>query len=130
MSKDITKAVPLLYEFWHDLEPWYLNKFPGRKLILTHVDRTPVEQLRLFCQGRLPENPGEIVTWKDGFVRFSKHNYMPARAFDVAIIVGGHADWRETAALGMVGAVEALGYAGRVRWGVIGAKDYYHFEVI
>jgi len=130
MSKDITKAVPFLQEVWPRLKTWYEAKYPGRTLILTHVDRTPVEQLTLFVQGRLPDHPGAIVTNLDGFVHKSKHNYVPAQAFDVAVVINGKADWSVSVAQDLSTAVHELGYDGHVVWGGTWAMlDRYHFEV-
>ena len=130
MSRDISKAHPLLVEFWGKVDPWYKAKFPERELILTHVDRSPVEQLLLFVQGRLPAYPGDIVTWKDGFVNKSKHNFLPlSHAIDVGIKVNGKFDWTDATAKTLASAVMDLGYIGRIRWG--GAfKDMYHWEVV
>jgi hypothetical protein len=130
MSRDITKSVPLLQEFWPRLNAWYSEQFPGRTLIVTHVDRTPVEQLTLFCQGRLPDHPGAVVTDLDGFVHKSKHNAVPAKAIDVAVIIAGKPDWDEDKAQDLSTAVHELGYDGRIIWGGTWAShDRYHFEV-
>jgi hypothetical protein len=128
---DITQSDPILQEFWAKLQPWYAAKYPGRSLILTYVRRTPVEQLRLFCQGRLPEISGEIVTGLDGFIKMSKHNFNPSRAIDVAILVSGKADWSRSAAVTLAPAVRELGYIGRIEWGGswVSLEDWYHFQV-
>ena len=131
MSRDITKACFLLQEFWPKLALWYANKYPGQTLIITHVDRTPVEQLKLFIQGRLPEKPGQIVTFKDGFINRSKHNSIPSRAFDVAIVINGKATWSTTIAQNLATAVHELAYDGRVVWGgSFSFLDFYHYEVV
>ena len=130
MSKDITKAVPTLRYFWPTLKAWYEKKYPGRTLILTHVDRTPVEQLTLFVQGRLPQFPGAIVTTLDGFVHQSKHNAVPSKAIDVAIMENGTVDWTTTRAQDLATAVHELGYDGKIVWGGSWSfHDFYHFEV-
>ena len=131
MSRDITKACFLLQEFWPKLALWYANKYPGQTLIITHVDRTPVEQLKLFCQGRMPGYDGPIVTNLDGFVHMSKHNAVPSKAIDVAIIVAGKPDWSTVKAMNLATAVADLGYKGRVVWGgSFSFLDFYHYEVV
>lgn len=130
MSRDISKAHPLLQEFWGKLPGRYNTKFPERELVLTHVDRSPIEQLTLFVQGRLPQFPGSIVTWKDGFINKSKHNFLPlSHAIDVGIKVNGKFDWTVTTAKSLSSVVMDLGYIGRIRWGG-SFGDQYHFEVI
>ncbi len=129
MSRDLTKAVLLLQEFFPKLKARYEELHPGCELFITHVDRTPVEQLHLFVQGRLPEFPGEIVTWKDGFVCHSKHNDVPSEAIDVAIKVNGVVSWLPVYILTIGALVKDLGYEGKIKWGGV-FKDNYHFEVI
>ena len=131
MSRDITKAVPLLQEFFPKLAMWYSVRYPGKMLLVTHVDRTPVEQLKLFCQGRLPEYPGSIVTYKDGFVQKSMHNAVPATAIDVGIVIGGKTDWSEKEVLLLAPAIKDLGYEGKIVWGgTWKMKDNYHFQIV
>lgn len=132
MSRDISKAHPLLQEFWGKLPGWYKAKFPNCELVLIHVDRSPAEQLALFCQGRLPQFPGDIVTYKDGFNSKSKHNYTPlSHAIDVGIKVGGKFDWTKDTAKTLASAIIDLGYVGKIRWGGSWTMaDMYHWEVI
>lgn len=127
MSRDLSKAVPLLQEFFPLLKKAYEELHPGCELFITHVDRTPVEQLLLFVQGRLPAYPGPIVTWKDGFVNKSKHNAIPAEAFDVAVKIDGRVCWDKDLVLKIGALVPALGYQDKIRWGGI-FGDYYHME--
>lgn len=131
MSKDITKAVPLLQEFWPVLQRWFAARYTNYSLTLTSIDRPPVEQLRLFCQGRLPENKGEIVTYRDGFNVRSTHNALPlSKAFDVGILRGIEFDWTDATALLLQPALHDTGYAGKIIWGGVWPKpDSYHFEV-
>jgi peptidoglycan LD-endopeptidase CwlK len=61
------------------------------KLISAH--RTPADQFQLFKQGRTFKDgtwikTGDIVTNLDGFVRLSRHNYLPGTAFDTGIFNG------------------------------------------
>ena len=138
MSRDITKAADLLQEFWPKLKAAYEEFHPGCELFITHVDRTPVEQLHLFLQGRLPADEmrklglpvtEKVVTWKDGFVKRSKHNAVPSLAFDVAVREGGVVSWDPALVLKIGAFVPSLGYEGRIKWGGLFA-DYYHWEVI
>jgi len=130
MSRDINKAVILLQEFFAKLKPSYERDNAGATLIITFSDRTPIEQLRLFCQGRLPEFKGDIVTDKDGFINKSKHNALPlAKAIDVAVQVGKVAVWDKRYYANLGKYVSELGYTGKIRWG--GAwGDTPHFEVL
>lgn len=52
--------------------------------------RSPEDQFRLYQQGRTFRNgswvkTGAVVTNLDGFIKKSRHNYLPATAFDVGI---------------------------------------------
>lgn len=61
------------------------------KLISAH--RTPADQFALFKQGRTFKNgawvkTGDVVTNLDGFIKMSRHNYLPCTAFDTGIFNG------------------------------------------
>ena len=43
--------------------------------------RTPKEQAKLFAQGRTTK--GDIITYRDGTDKKSKHNYSPSKAVDI-----------------------------------------------
>lgn len=61
----------------------------GYDAILTCTHRSNDEQARLYELGR--NKPGRIVTRaRPGE---SKHNSLPAEAFDIAIMVDGKLDW-------------------------------------
>lgn len=60
------------------------------KLLSAH--RTPEDQLKLFKQGREFKNSvwrivdkSKIVTYKDGYVNLSRHNYLPCTSIDIGI---------------------------------------------
>jgi hypothetical protein len=60
------------------------------KLLSAH--RTPEDQLKLFKQGREFKNglwkivdKSKIVTYKDGYINLSRHNYLPCTAIDIGI---------------------------------------------
>lgn len=70
------------------------DKLPANhsvKLISTH--RTPADQFELFKKGRTFKNgswvkTGPVVTHLDGFIKLSRHNYLPCTAFDIGIFDG------------------------------------------
>jgi hypothetical protein len=137
MSRDITKAHPLLQEFVPKAQTWYAAKYPGSSLVVTHVDRTQLEQLRLFLQARLPDDDlkklslpisSSPVTWKDGFVNKSKHNVIPSHAIDFGIKKEGKFDWSDEAAKTLASCVMDTGYIGRIKWGGI-FEDCWHFQI-
>lgn len=54
------------------------------------IHRTPNEQFDIFKKGRTFKNgawvkTGEVVTYKDGFVNKSRHNYLPSTAVDIVL---------------------------------------------
>lgn len=83
----------------YDREPRYLHpyiagrlqmiidainaKLPqGHRAKLVYVHRSPDDQFKLFKQGRVFRNGswikvGPVVTHLDGFVKASRHNYIP-----------------------------------------------------
>jgi peptidoglycan LD-endopeptidase CwlK len=56
--------------------------------------RSPVMQNELYQQGRTKE--GHIVTNVDGYNKKSKHNHLPALAFDVVAYVNGKVTWESS----------------------------------
>jgi len=129
MARNLIKARPLLRKFFRDLKGAYERDNPRTELFITEVDRSPVRQLRLFCQGRDPKVAGPIVTWKDGFVNLSMHNTRPlSSAIDVGIRFGRRVIWTPSYFRKLGKYVHALGYGSRIRWG--GAfGDNPHFEI-
>jgi len=79
-SRNIKDCVPQLQEAWLKASALFAQRhaqLPQPFLTCTH--RTEEEQAELYAQGRTKK--GKIVTQlKTG----SKHNYMPAQAFDIA----------------------------------------------
>lgn len=64
----------------------------GYRCRLDWGHRTADEQFKLFKKGRAFQggrwvviNRAQVVTYKDGYVAKSRHNYLPATAIDVAI---------------------------------------------
>ena len=67
--------------------------------------RSPEEQFELYKKGRkevddkwLVEDSRKIVTYKDGYLKKSKHNYIPSLAVDVApyYVEKPHIRWDDT----------------------------------
>ena len=139
MNKDINMCVILLIDVWRDIKPWYENLFPNRVLEIGCTQRTPIEQLILFCQGRLPltmvnlladnDVEDEIVTWKDGFIKKSKHNEIPlSKALDIWIKIDGEYVWDEKYFLPFGRFIQDK-YPGIIRWGG-DFNDCCHIEVV
>lgn len=63
----------------------------GHDLVLTCTYRSTDEQALLYAQGRT--TPGPCVTQLDGTTHKSKHNVLPSRAVDVAVLVAGKVSW-------------------------------------
>ena len=137
--KNIDNAVPMLRMAWKEFKPWYENLFLGREVVLGSVQRTPVEQLINFCQGRLPIEhvrilagkrvEDKIITWKDGFIMKSKHNSMPlSEAIDIWIKINGEYTWDEKMFY-PIGKFIQEKYKHILRWGG-NFKDYCHIEMI
>jgi len=124
-SRDAKALSPMLQIFWGKLRVWYETKFPDRKLILTCTHRSVEEQQVIFKRNK----QGKILTRCDGVIKKSKHNYIPAQAFDVAVIIDGKAQWQEVFYIPLGRAIGELGYAERIRWGGhFSFKDYPHME--
>lgn len=133
MDAKLQSLDPSLQTVFRRLQGRYQSDYPGREFVITHGGRTPVEQLRLFVQGRLPEFPGDVVTWKDGFVSLSEHNRVPSRAFDFGIKIAGKFEWRDSIMVPHLSqyipkALADLGVADYVRYGG-SFGDYYHVEL-
>lgn len=96
--KPSTKAADLsnpLAALWHRLYAAFSDEFPDYDLRLTCTHRPPELQLMLFAVGRTQNrvtkrwtvtDENKVLTNCDGEVKMSKHNFYPARAFDVAVI--------------------------------------------
>ncbi|MEI9810306.1 MAG: hypothetical protein WDO16_21890 [Bacteroidota bacterium] len=61
------------------------------KLVSAH--RTPADQFEIFKKGRTFKNgvwikTGQVFTAKDGYIKLSRHNYLPCTAFDTGIFKG------------------------------------------
>ena len=63
---------------------------------ITHGHRNPEIQFDLFKKGRAEQNgqwvivnKKEVVTYKDGYEKLSKHNEYPSKAVDIAVYLPG-----------------------------------------
>jgi peptidoglycan L-alanyl-D-glutamate endopeptidase CwlK len=124
-SRDLLDAHPGLGYVYRDLEREFDATHAGRSLIVTCTYRSPQEQQALYRQGR--SAPGPIVTQLDGVTHLSNHNHKPARALDVAVLVGGKVSWdpAEYAPLGPLALKYGLVWGGS--WPHF--KDYPHLEL-
>jgi peptidoglycan L-alanyl-D-glutamate endopeptidase CwlK len=93
--------------------------------MLTCTQRSVEEQQRLYAKGRT--QPGQKVTNVDGVTKKSNHNYTPARAVDVAVVINGKVSWDadEYAPLGELAKKYGLHWGGN--WKSL--KDYPHLEL-
>lgn len=126
-SRKASDLCVTLQVFWPKLRSWYEDKFPGRKLILTCTHRSVAEQKELYDSAK---KTGKILTQIDGVNKKSKHNYLPAHAFDVAVVIDGKAQWQEVYYIPLGRTIGELGYSDRIRWGGhFSFRDYPHFEM-
>lgn len=117
-SRDMAHCHSYLSERW----PHLLDIFratTGRDLFITCTWRSPEEQARLYAQGRTA--PGRIVTWVDGVLKKSNHNYYPSRAFDVAVDVNPDESkvsisWDDEAYRDLPGLCQLLGLESGGAW--------------
>lgn len=123
-STRLTDAEPALAEAYtlllHDF-----REQTGHDLLLTCTHRSVEEQQALYAQGRT--KPGQIVTQVDGVQQKSKHNYLPARAVDVAVVVGGKVTWDPEAYAPLGPLAERHGLVWGGSWKTL--KDYPHLEL-
>ena len=69
---------------------------PNHKAKMISAHRTPAEQFELFKKGRafingewqIQRSNGKIVTNLDGFIKLSRHNYLPCTAIDIGLFEG------------------------------------------
>lgn len=83
MSKDILDCEFPLQVFWQELRKRYTEHNTAYELVLTETHRSVERQQELYKQGRTQSGP--IVTKVDGVKVKGKHNYVPSKAFDVAV---------------------------------------------
>ena len=97
----------------------------GHDLLLTCTARSTDEQVKLYAQGRT--TPGPIVTQLDGTTKKSKHNLVPARALDVAVIVNGKVSWDDSQYHPLVELSQKYGLVSGGSWPHF--KDWPHLEL-
>ena len=97
----------------------------GHDLLLTCTHRSSTEQAVLYAQGRTTAGP--IVTQLDGTSHKSKHNAVPARALDVAVLVGGKVSWDFTQYTPLVELAQKYGLVSGGSWPHF--KDWPHLEL-
>lgn len=91
-STRLSDCASLLQSAYSVLLEDFREENPGHDLLITCTYRSPIEQAALYAQGRT--TPGPIVTQLSGEVgQRSKHNDLPARAIDVAVLVAGKVSW-------------------------------------
>lgn len=123
-STRLTDAEPMLALAYtcilHDF-----RESTGNDLLLTCTHRSVEEQQKLYAQGRT--TTGQRVTNVDGITHLSNHNYTPARAVDVAVVVHGKVSWSpaDYAPLGELAKRYGLVWGGSWRT----FKDYPHLEL-
>ena len=119
----------------------YVIKYTDCSVIYGH--RTPEEQFELFKQGRklkndiwVLENKKKIVTYKDGYVKKSKHNSNPSDAIDVVPYPSLYSDETEFIKLGyfVMGIATILKEFNKIdnniTWGGNWSwKDYAHYQI-
>jgi peptidoglycan L-alanyl-D-glutamate endopeptidase CwlK len=102
------------------------------QFIITCGYRTEKEQQKLYAQGRTL--PGKIVTRIDGVIQKSMHNFWPARAFDIAVMIDNKITWDtqfyKIVAEHIKKVADKLGI--KINWGGDWSefKDYPHFEIL
>lgn len=136
-SYNLSLCEPKLQAAWEEVDRRYTFGQVSRRLLVTCTHRLPAEQFKLYQQGRRQIEDGSwvldddastsILTQLDGFVKVSKHNLLPARAIDFAVIVNGKITWdsREYVPVGALAKEEGLIYGGS--WPTL--KDYPHVEL-
>jgi peptidoglycan L-alanyl-D-glutamate endopeptidase CwlK len=83
------------------------------------------EQQRLYAKGRTA--PGRKVTNVDGVRQMSNHNYLPARAVDVAVVVNGKVSWDPDDYMPLGPLAERYGLVWGGNWKTL--RDYPHLEL-
>lgn len=90
-SRSLEHVVPELAKRFRKLQEGFRKAYPGWKVVPVCTYRPPEEQFELFKRGRKQKKDGtwaiaekdQVVTYKDGDIRQSKHNKWPAQAVDI-----------------------------------------------
>src|SRR5262245_59083688 len=110
---------------WPAIVSQYESLYPGRTAIITCTHRSVEEQKELYCNGRT--KPGPVVTNCDGVSTLSKHNSLPAKALDFAILVNGKITWEEFEYVRLGKIAADMGFTWGGNWTHF--KDYPHIEL-
>ena len=99
--------------------------------------RSPEKQNELYQKGRT--EPGNIVTYVDGYDKKSKHNHMPSQAVDIVCYVNGKVTWQHDVYLEVGLHIMEVGeelfekglIKNRITWGGHWKKlkDWPHFQI-
>ena len=113
MTVSLAMADPRLAAAWQTIYLAYVGQHPHHDAILTCVYRSPQDQAACYAKGRTA--PGQIITNCDGVTIKSRHNTLPSRALDFAILIGGKITWDvdEYEAIGLLGEAQGLLWGGR-----------------
>lgn len=103
----------------------YEHDNPGRTIIITCTNRSIAEQQILYAQGRT--TPGQIVTNLDGVTKKSKHNFEPALAIDIAVLIGGQISWLPSEYKKVAPYFKRVGIMWGGDWSSF--RDFPHFEL-
>jgi peptidoglycan L-alanyl-D-glutamate endopeptidase CwlK len=128
---------PILAEAYTLGKAMYEEANPGYTMIVTCTHRSVEEQFELYKKGRefrdgvwvLDRNPiTGIVTQIDGFKEQSKHNGLPSKALDFALVFQGKVVWNERGEFAEAASFfKRLGVAWGGDWPRF--KDYPHLEI-
>lgn len=124
-SRSLSDAHSILAERYLLLAEDFAREQVPASLIVTCTHRSVDEQAVLYAQGRTV--PGKVVTNADGITRLSAHNYYPARAIDVAVILDGKVAWREDLYVPLVALAKRHGLVSGGSWNTF--KDWPHIEM-
>jgi hypothetical protein len=93
-NRDSRYMHPLLRDNLDAMLKTIQDKLPADiKAKVISIHRTPAEQFEIFKKGRTFngtkwEVTGTVFTSKDGYINKSRHNYLPATAFDIGLFKG------------------------------------------
>lgn len=136
-TRGIEDAAKPIRDAWETIRHEYIQRSPGKYLVLTCVYRSPDEQLALFKQGRTLDSSGnwtivdksKVVTNVDGTKILGAHNYKPSRAIDVMVVDNqtGKPVWEESSYHCLLEIAKGVGLESGGGWKSI--KDWPHIEV-
>ena len=113
---------------------------------IIHGHRTLEHQFNIYKKGReyidgkwVIINKLKVVSYADGYVKKSKHNYNPSEAFDIGVFVNGKLTWAKSvyveAGLHIMEKAEELyindKISNKLFWGghFKKLKDWGHFQI-